>query len=150
MVPVLLLFHTATVNRSMAVTIPYRMSGSTLRRAPVGFTDVVSGTYYAVGWAQYYGVVNGVTTTSFAPTHGVTNEQILTMLHRYATGYCGRTYQTYKSFATNLADYSSIMSYSRTAVNWALNAGIVMPTSGSSTRRAMFLGRSAPSIFFVF
>lgn len=52
MVPVLLLFHTATVNRSMAVTIPYRMSGSTLRRAPVGFTDVVSGTYYAVGWAQ--------------------------------------------------------------------------------------------------
>lgn len=131
--PVLPLFPTATLNRGMAVTILYRMSGSTLRRAPVGFTDVVSGTYYyyAVGWAQYYGVVNGVTTTSFAPTHGVTNEQILTMLHRYATEYCGRTYQTYKNFATNLADYSSIMSYSRTAVNWALNAGIVMPTSGS-------------------
>lgn len=117
----------------IAATILYRMSGSTLRRAPVGFTDVVSGTYYyyAVGWAQYYGIVNGVTTTSFAPTHGVTNEQILTMLYRYATEYCGRTYQTYRNFASELADYGKIMSYARTAVNWALNAGIVTPTSGS-------------------
>ncbi len=117
-----------TLNRAMLVTILYRMSGSTMKRAPTGFTDVPSGTYYyyAVGWAQYYNIVNGITSTTFSPLGTLTREMTITLLYRYATSYKGYSYSMLSSsYAAELNDYSQISNYARTAVNWALNCGIV-------------------------
>lgn len=123
---------TTALSRAMFVTVLYRMSGSSMQRAPTGFTDVPSGAYYyyAVGWAQYYGIVNGVSSTSFEPNTNVTREQAITILYRYATSYKGYSYNLLSSsYASTLNDYSSISSYARTAVNWALNCGIVSETT---------------------
>lgn len=118
----------AHLERAMMVTILYRISGSSMRRAPTGFTDVPAGSYfyYAVGWAQYFNIVNGVSSTSFAPDDTVSHEQMMVMLYRYATNYENYTYSLISgSYAAGLNDYSIIDSYARAAVNWALNCGII-------------------------
>ena len=141
---------TATLNRAMMVTLLYRMSGSSMKRAPTGFTDVPTGSYYyyAVGWAQYYNVVYGVSTTSFAPLHILTREPTISLLYRYATAYKGVSFSLISSsYANNLSDYSSISTYAKPAVNWALNCGIIknstttfFPCTGTSRQScALFL-----------
>ena len=121
-----------------------------MKRAPTGFTDVPTGSYYyyAVGWAQYYNVVYGVSTTSFAPLDILTREQTISLLYRYATAYKGVSFSLISSsYANNLSDYSSISTYAKPAVNWALNCGIIknstttfFPCTGTSRQScALFL-----------
>lgn len=122
------------MNRAMVVTILYRMSGSTMKRAPSGFTDVPSSAYYyyAVGWAQHYGITTGATSTKFEPETLITREQMMSFLYRYATSYKGYSYRLVDSLrASRLSDYASITSYARPAINWALNSTILPPTAAT-------------------
>lgn len=121
------------LTRGMAVTVLYRMSHSSLQHAPEGFTDVPASAYYyyPVGWAQYYGIVNGTSPTTFEPEALLTRQQFLVMLYRYATESEGYSYSLISgSYVNALTDYSSISAYARTAINWALNCGI-LPESTS-------------------
>lgn len=121
-----------TITRAMLVTILYRMSGSTLQRAPTGFTDVDPSSYYyhAVGWAQYYNITQGTSQTAFSPNVAVRHQDFLTILYRYLTNYLGYSYSLVNTnLYQNLTDYTSISSYARTAVNWAMNCDVVTSTS---------------------
>lgn len=116
------------LNRAMLVTTLYRMSGSNEKIAPVGFTDVPSGSffYYPVGWAQHYGIVNGFTATKFGPEVTLTNQQIVTFLYRYVTEYKGVGFNLPDQDAVeDLLDYEDILDFAREPTNWALNCGVV-------------------------
>ena len=120
------------LTRGMFVTILYNLSGSTMKRAPTGFTDVPSSKYYyyPVGWAQYYGVISGYSETSFKPDEYITKEMVLAILYKFATAYLGNSYTLISdSYSYDLSDCSSINSNFRTGVNWALNCGIVDPST---------------------
>lgn len=129
----------STVNRAMAVTILYRISGSTAKWDPDDFTDVPSGAYYyyAVGWAQAYGIVNGVTETTFCPTDTVTIQQFVTFLYRYATEY---EYMSYNLVSEDLVDLLTgsyaPSNYAKESVNWAMNCGILPSTTNSLNPRS--------------
>ncbi len=96
------------------------------------FTDVPLSAYYynAVGWAAQYGIVNGVSTTLFAPTQAVTKEQLITMFYRFAT-YKGFDVTPDESI-TSASDYASVSVYARDPLKWAYSYGILVRTQNSS------------------
>ena len=120
----------ATTNRAMIVTILYRLE-DTPAASSSGFTDVVSGSYYAdaVNWAAANGIVNGVSATSFAPNTAVTREQMAAILYRYAQ------FKGYSVTASNslngYADASQLSSYAIAAMQWANAEGLI--TGSTST-----------------
>ena len=79
--------------RAMMVRVLYNMAGdqqgtSMPEGYRPGFTDVIPGAWYdkAVCWAEYYGIVNGVSATSFRPNDPVSREQLVTIIYRFASG----------------------------------------------------------------
>lgn len=109
----------------------YRISGSTEQIAP-DFDDVDPGEYYyyPIGWAQDYGIVYGLTETEFGPEVSITREQLITIVYRYIREYEG-IYHTKTNLSANSkhyanwADASSLSDYSKEAVDWAANCGIL-------------------------
>jgi hypothetical protein len=100
-------------------------SGKTLIRVYQGaFGDLPNGQYYTgyVQWANAYGIINGVTSTSFAPTANITRQDICVILYRYLTSYEGKTLTASTS---KFKDDSKISSYAKTAVYAMRNIGVV-------------------------
>lgn len=73
-----------TLDRAQAVTLLWRFMGSPTGSPPAGFTDVVSGSFYAdaVDWAKAAGVTLGTTTTRFSPGDPVTRAQVAAFIWR--------------------------------------------------------------------
>ena len=88
------------------------------------FTDLPNGVYYTgyAQWAYIYGIMNGVTATSFRPNNKITRQDICVMLYRYLKNYTGISLSTSASAFT---DDASISSYARDAVYAMKNLGIV-------------------------
>lgn len=117
----------ATTTRAMVVQILYRMAGSPTVRGSSPFYDVTNGAWYAdaVIWAEANDIVNGMTTTTFAPNTAVTREQLATMLYRYAQY---RHYNTSAGENTNILSYydaNHISEYAFSALQWACGEGIM-------------------------
>lgn len=117
----------ATTTRAMVVQILYRMAGSPTVRGSSPFYDVSNGAWYAdaVIWAEANDIVNGMTTTTFAPNTAVTREQLATMLYRYAQY---RHYNTSAGANTNILSYydaNRISEYAFSALQWACGEGIM-------------------------
>ena len=117
----------ATTTRAMVVQILYRMAGSPTVRGSSPFYDVSNGAWYAdaVIWAEANDIVNGMTTTTFAPNTAVTREQLATMLYRYAQY---RHYNTSAGANTNILSYydaNRISEYAFSALQWVCGEGIM-------------------------
>ena len=111
--------------RGMLVTILYRMEGSPQGAGWGPFTDVTPGAYYAqpIAWAAWNGIVNGITSTTFAPDRNVTREQMAAILYRYAEA---KGYDV--SASADLAGYpdgEEIQAYAREAMAWAVAENII-------------------------
>ena len=119
----------ATITRGMVVTMLWRMAGEPYEAA-AGFTDVASGRYYstAVAWAAKNGIVEGMTSTTFAPNQAITREQLASILYRYAKwlGFSGAG-----SDISGYTDAGKVSSYAYDAMCWAVRTGVV---TGSSAR----------------
>ncbi len=128
----------ATMTRAMLVTVLWRMEGQPEADAS-SFTDA-KGEWYskAVDWASANGIVNGVSSTSFAPDDDVTREQMAAILFRYAA-FKGIDASA-RADISGFADYGSISDYAVEALSWANAEGIIngsdanslMPLSGAS------------------
>ena len=128
----------ATMTRAMLVTVLWRMEGRPEADAS-SFTDA-KGEWYskAVDWASANGIVNGVSSTSFAPDDDVTREQMAAILFRYAA-FKGIDASA-RADISGFADYGSISDYAVEALSWANAEGIIngsdanalMPLSGAS------------------
>ena len=106
----------ATTNNSSARKLLYVYEGS--------FSDLPAGAYYTgyAQWASAYGLVNGVSSTSFAPNQYIRRQDICVILYSYLTSYLGKTVS---SRAATFTDDASISSYARTAVYAMKNIGVV-------------------------
>ncbi len=125
--------------RAQTVTMIYRQAGSPSVGGGSSFADV-SDTYYrdAVAWGAYVGAVNGVSASSFAPDDPVTREQLAVILYRMAgqpTAFTGGHLAGY-------SDGGAVSAYATTAMEWALDYGILTGDGngfvrpGSSATRA--------------
>ena len=131
----------ATITRGMVVTMRWRMAGEPYESS-AGFTDVASGRYYstAVAWAAKNGIVEGMTSSTFAPDQAITREQLASILYRYARwlGFSGT--------GTDISGYTDagkVSDYAYDAMCWAVKTGVVTGTSakvldpqGTATRAA--------------
>ena len=105
-----------TVNDSSGKKLLYVYTGK--------FTDLPKGAYYTgyAQWANIYGLMNGVSDTSFGPNLYIRRQDICVMLYAYLTGYLGKTLS---SRASTFTDDANISSYARTAVYAMKNIGVV-------------------------
>lgn len=131
----------STTNRAMIVTILHRLEGTPAPGAPAPFTDVPAGQYYAeaVAWAAANSIVNGTSETTYAPLNNITREQMAAILYRYAQykGYDVSGSADLSAFT----DAASISDYAVSALQWAVDAGLIngkgngiLDPKGSATR----------------
>lgn len=113
-------------SRAMVVTVLWRMAGSPHVDARYPFTDVANGQWYsvAVAWAWKNGIANGMDEKHFEPLRSVTREEMVTFLARYAK-YAGADI-TPKGNLEKFGDASSVQSYARDYMIWAVDNGIII------------------------
>ena len=90
-------------------------------------------------WAYTYGVVNGTSATTFSPNNPVTREQTATILYRLSS-LMGADVDSYTPL-TRFCDQAEASDYARSALMWAVDAGILqgngkgeLDPRGSTTR----------------
>ena len=111
--------------RGMLVTILYRMEGNPQGAGWGPFTDVTPGAYYAqpIAWAAWNGIVNGITSTTFAPDRNVTREQMAAILYRYTAWKEWDVSQQGNLF--QFTDWQKVQTYARTPLAWAVASGLI-------------------------
>ncbi len=116
-----------TLTRAMMVTILYRVAGEPEVTEASGFADVADGLWYteAINWAASEGIVNGYTSTQFAPDDAVTREQMATILYRYAKSLGIDTAAYESTDLSAFADSTNVSAYALTAMRWACGVGII-------------------------
>ncbi len=117
------------VNRAMAVTVLYRMVGSPKVSGTTPFVDVPENKWYsdAILWAYQNKVVDGMTSTSFAPMLDMTREQLVTVIHRFLKSY-GLAANESGSLGV-FTDSTDVSAYARDAFEWAVAAKIISGVS---------------------
>lgn len=115
-----------TLTRGMVVTMLYRIEGEPSVASYDTFKDVDDDEWYykAVEWAAKYGIVNGITATTFGPEQNITREQLAAILYRYAD-YKDLSTSTGSTKLTSFTDYKSVSSYAETAMKWAVYNTII-------------------------
>ena len=119
------------MTRAMLVTVLYRLAGTPECGAGTAFSDVAAGRWFSrpIAWASETGLVNGVGQGRFAPEEPVSREQLVTILWRYTAAQGGDT--TASAELSAFADANTVSSYARTAMAWAVGAGLVNGTSAT-------------------
>lgn len=123
-----------TTTRGQVVTVLYRMEGAPAPDSEniKNFDDVPAGKYYsdAVMWAASYGVVKGMSATTFEPDTPVTREQFVTILYRYAGEVKGYYVGFGKASLSGFEDKNDISGWAASAVKWAIATEDDMYTQG--------------------
>ncbi|MDO4816333.1 MAG: S-layer homology domain-containing protein [Bacillota bacterium] len=129
-----------TMNRAMFVTVLYRLEGCpSVAGMSCPFKDVTADWYKdAVIWAYNNGIVLGTTESTFSPYADISREQMAAIMYRYAAA--GEALPAYAA-PEGFSDYSSVASYAKSAINWAVAEGIIngktadkLDPKGNSTR----------------
>ena len=113
------------LTRGMFVTAFGRLAGINQADYQNGaFTDVKADAYYApyVNWAAKTGIVDGITSTTFAPDSNITREQMAVILKNYADKMGYPIPKTLE--AVTFADHAKISSWAKDAVKAMQQAGI--------------------------
>ena len=115
----------AQTSRGMIVTILYRLAGSPEVSSSSSFADIAGGEWYAkaVAWAAESKIIGGFPDGTFGADNVLTREQLVTILYNYSTfkGYDTRVTKSLDNFA----DGASVSGYAKTAMEWAVEKGIV-------------------------
>lgn len=122
-----------TLTRGMFVTALGRLSGINPADYQTGrFTDVKADAYYApyVNWAAKTGIVDGTTSTTFAPDSNITREQMAVIMKNYAGKMGCSIPKTLE--AVTFADNAQISSWAKDAVKAMQQAGVL---SGKENNR---------------
>lgn len=117
----------AVMTRAMLVQVLYNISGT--QTPAYGFNDVAEGAWYAdaVNWAAAKGIVMGTGEGRFSPNAPVTREQVVTILHRYASHF--GTMEGAENALAAFADAAAVSEFAGDAVAWAVAAGIINGTT---------------------
>lgn len=121
-----------TLNRGMAATIIYRMSGSPSWRYRPVFTDVYQDDYFGVAtsFAQQTGIITGHPDGSFRPNDPVSRQDLAVMLHRWARQYRTDSIPNEQGLES-YNDHEQVADYARQALGWATGSGIISGSQGN-------------------
>ena len=117
------------MSRAMLVTVLYRMAKPESVESTHNFKDVAKGQWYsdAVAWAAANGIVNGITSTEFAPDSDLSREQMALIIYRFAKmqGFdvAGA------SNLENFTDAKDVSAWALDALSWANKTELVNGTS---------------------
>lgn len=131
-------------NRGMMVQILYNMEGKPAVNDSSAYADVASGQWYtdAVVWATGKGIVTGYGDNKFGPEDNVTNEQMLTILYRYAT-YKGYTIANGNGYTDN----AQPSDWAKTFVNWGYGNGMISSQTSSAPTGASIRCQIAHALY---
>lgn len=88
------------------------------------FKDLDKGYYYGyVQWAYLNDIINGHSSTSFAPKAYISRQDLCVVLYNYLTEYLGKELST--TISKTFTDASSIQPYAANAVNAMVNIGVI-------------------------
>ena len=121
-----------TATRGMMATILWRMEGSPAPKGGNGFSDVDAGKWYAdaITWTSENGIFRGYDNNLFMPEDPITREQLAAIFYRYAD-YKG--YDTsVKGNLSKFKDADKISDYAETAMQWAVDSGLIKGRDDSS------------------
>lgn len=114
------------LTREMLAVVLYNVEGQPESTEANTFTDVKGDMWYtdAILWANANGIVAGYDNGAYGVGDLITREQFATILYRYAQF---KGYDTTQGgmAVREFSDYESISDYARTAMAWAVNAGIM-------------------------
>lgn len=114
-----------STTRAQLVTILYRLMGEPNVSGWTPFTDLNQSWYQnAVLWAYQNKIVNGMDFSTFEPDTPVTREMMVTILHRLSSEYLNLNISGAGSL-WSFPDSGNVSDWARTAVNWAVSAGII-------------------------
>jgi GH25 family lysozyme M1 (1,4-beta-N-acetylmuramidase) len=109
-----------TASRGQVITMLHRMLGEPAYTTTASFTDLKQDYYKAaVYWATENGVVQGQSSTSFAPDKPITRQDLATILYRLAGS------PTVTQSLSGYSDAGAISSYAKNAMAWAVKTGIL-------------------------
>lgn len=118
------------VTRAMMVSLLYRKAGKpdVTNYPSHSFTDVPYNAYYAdaVKWAVKQGITSGTSTTTFSPNRTLNREQAMCFLYNYSK--VTTTAVNKSASITGYSDYSSVSSYARNAMSWAVGNEVLIIT----------------------
>lgn len=109
------------VTRDQSITAVYGLAGSPSFESVHSFTDTRTNTWYssAINWGVEQGIVSGIGGGAFGPSNEITRQDLVVMLYRLAGS------PESDGIITGYSDASSVKSYARPAVAWALKSGIL-------------------------
>lgn len=130
----------ATMNRAMLMTVLYQMAGAPkdeLESAQVSLNDVPDHAWYApyVKWGVAQGIASGTGNGGFTPEGQVTREQVVVMLHSFASKYTGQSVKA-SGDLSGYADHGLVSSWAVQAMSWAVEQGVI---SGSADGEQVLL-----------
>lgn len=117
--------------RAQLVTFLWRAAGQPKATSVSGMTDVPADAYYneAVAWAFENGIVGGYGNGIFGTGDTITRQQMAVILYRFAQATGLDTTQGGMA-VREFSDYESIADYAVSAMQWAVNAGILQGNNG--------------------
>ncbi len=118
------------MTRSMLVTVLHRLEDTPAASSSSTFPDVPRSSWYtsAVSWANASGIVQG-TDAGFKPDDPVTREQLATILYRYMSSLNLST--NGRDNLYSFSDRDRVSPWARTAMEWAVSAGLIRGKSGN-------------------
>ena len=135
------------MTRGMFVTVLGRQAGvSSEKPTDASFYDVSPSAYYApyVEWAAENGIVNGTSSTTFAPEQKITREQMVTILHRYYGGDSPAKPELTALFS----DGTTVSPYAREAMGWAVASGLIAGTGDRLEPKATATRAQVAQVFY--
>ena len=121
----------STLTRAQFICILYRMAGSPEpETADLPFLDVPADTWYSkeVAWAYQNSIVLGTSKTTFTPNAGISREQMVVFLFRYAQ-FCNLD-TTCEGTLEAFDDAGKVSAYAKDAMVWAVQRGIILGDQG--------------------
>jgi len=94
-----------------------------------------------VTWAVNSRLLDGMTGPGFDPANPITRQDMVAMLYRYETGYCGRAARNIGSVA-RFTDGAGIPSYAWDAMRWAVGNGLIHGTSAATLHPGSYASRT--------
>lgn len=110
------------VSRGMLATAIFNLEGRPDQSLVNVFADVNPDEWYAVGiaWAASRSIISGYGNNQFGPNDSITREQLAVMLWRYAGSPTIN-----QNLKLNFSDADQSSSYAMSALNWAVENGIM-------------------------
>lgn len=124
----------ANMTRAEFATILYRLAGEeSMGELKVSFKDIKGSEWYAdtVLWAASWGLVNGYPDGTFKPNGTITRQEIAIMLMRFNDLVVDSEETVDTSVLKEFADGAKVPNWSKEAMAWAVNEGIIQGMDGN-------------------